>query len=485
VAQPDEAAELCRACAASADTITIQNVREHIVGVDAKVPLVNGRTVQYVNLDNAATTPPLDIVLDCSRRFFEWYASVHRGSGLKSLVSTHVYERCREVIGGFVGADPSYHALIFTQNATHALNKLAMHVCAADHHVVLTTLMEHHSNMLPWRKLGCEVQYAGVHREDGSLDVAGLEARIRANAGRLCLVSVSGASNVTGHITPIRRIARLVHEHGAMIAVDATQLIPHRPFAMGAPDDPERIDFIAFSGHKMYAPFGAGLLVGPRAVLDKMEPDIVGGGTVRAVTMDSVLWAPLPDREEAGTPNVPGCLALGVASKALSHIGMDTVAEHERELTRRALEKLTRMPGIHLYGLKDPTLQQDRLGVIPFTAAGLSHSKLAAVLGHEWGIGVRNGCFCAQPYVRDLLGISDQEMHRILDTLATGDHANIPGMVRISFGVYNTLEEVDYAIEALRSILTHGPRANYVLDSQYKDYVPHPSVVHLDDYLPI
>ena len=485
MASQDEALDLCRACAESANIVTIENVRDHVVGVDAQVPLVDGRQVQYVNLDNAATTPPLDIVLDCSRLFFEWYASVHRGSGLKSLISTHVYERCREVVGDFVGADPSYHALIFTQNATHALNKLAMHVCAAEHHVVLTTLMEHHSNMLPWRKVGCEVQYARIHREDGSLDLADLEAKIRANAGRLCLLTVTGASNVTGLLTPIRHLARLTHEHGAMIAVDATQLVPHRGFRMGAPDDPERIDFIAFSGHKMYAPFGAGLLVGPRAVLEKMDPETVGGGTVRAVTMEQVLWAPLPDREEAGTPNVPGCLALGVASKALGHIGMDNVAEHERELTRRALEKLTKIEGLRLYGLKDPGLATDRLGVIPMNAEGISHSKLAAILGHEWGIGVRNGCFCAQPYVRELLGISDEEMQRIVQKLAAGDHATAPGMVRISFGVYNTLEEVDYVAEALRSILAHGPRANYVLDTQYMDYVPNPPVVRLDDYLPI
>jgi len=455
------------------------------VGVDAQVPLVDGRQVQYVNLDNAATTPPLDIVLDCSRLFFEWYASVHRGSGLKSLISTHVYERCREVVGDFVGADPSYHALIFTQNATHALNKLAMHVCAAEHHVVLTTLMEHHSNMLPWRKVGCEVQYARIHREDGSLDLADLEAKIRANAGRLCLLTVTGASNVTGLLTPIRHLARLTHEHGAMIAVDATQLVPHRGFRMGAPDDPERIDFIAFSGHKMYAPFGAGLLVGPRAVLEKMDPETVGGGTVRAVTMEQVLWAPLPDREEAGTPNVPGCLALGVASKALGHIGMDNVAEHERELTRRALEKLTKIEGLRLYGLKDPALRTDRLGVIPMNAEGISHSKLAAILGHEWGIGVRNGCFCAQPYVRELLGITDAEMHSIVARLSAGDHATVPGMVRFSFGMYNTADEVDYAVEALRAALAHGPKVRYILDREHMEYVPETPVVCVRDLLPI
>jgi cysteine desulfurase / selenocysteine lyase len=489
VASPDEALELCRACVESAQAITMQNIREHVVGVENLVPLADGREVRYVNLDNAATTPPLSTVVDCSRFFFEWYASVHRGSGLKSLISTHVYEHCREVIAAFVGADPAVHALVFTQNATHALNKLAMRICSSakhpQEHVVLTTVMEHHSNMLPWRKLGCEVHYAAIHREDGTLDMANLEEKLRRYAGRLCLVAVSGASNVTGILPPIRRIARLAHEHGAMIAVDATQLIPHRAFQMGAPDDPERIDFIAFSGHKMYAPFGAGVLVGPRHVFEDSDPDTVGGGTVSAVTTDEVLWAPLPEREEAGTPNAPGALALGCATKVLTNIGMDAVAEHERELTRRALRRLTRIPGLQLYGLKDPDVREDRLGVISMNADRFPHSIFAAVLGHEWGIGVRNGCFCAQPYVRELLGVSDEEMRRLMTKLAAGDHATVPGMVRISFGVYNTPEEVDYAADAIEQILTHGPRANYVLDQQHMDYVPHPSIVRLDDYLPI
>lgn len=481
----DEVADLCQACCDLAEGITISTVRKRVIGVERKVPLHDGRQTTYVNLDNAATTPPLESVLTCSRMFLEWYGSVHRGSGLKAQISTHAFERCREVVAGFIGADLGYHTVIFTQNATHALNKLAMHLAPAPGQVILTTMMEHHSNMLPWRKLGCEVHHVRVHRDTGRLDMADFEDHLRRYAGRLAVVAVTGASNVTGILPPIRRIARLAHEAGAQVVVDATQLIPHRAFRMGAPDDPERIDFIAFSGHKMYAPFGAGVLAGPKAAFEEHEPDYVGGGTVHAVTMDEVMWAPLPEKEEAGTPNVLGCLAIGCAIKVLETIGMDNVAEHERELTRRALGKLQRLDGLTLYGLKDPQVGEDRLGVITMNAANLCHGKLAAILGHEWGLGVRNGCFCAQPYVRELLDISDAEMHSIVARLTAGDHATVPGMVRFSFGVYNTADEVDYAVEALRAVLADGPKARYILDREHMEYVPETPSVSLRDVMPI
>lgn len=481
----DEVADLCQACCDLAKGVTIETVRDFIVGVERKVPLHDGRQVTYVNFDNAATTPPLESVLKCSQMFLEWYGSVHRGSGLKAQISTHAFERCREVVADFIGADLNCHTVIFTQNATHALNKLALHLAPTPDQVVLTTIMEHHSNMLPWRKLGCEVYYVRVHPENGTLDMLDYEAKLRQYAGRIAVVTVSGASNVTGVIPPIRRIARLAHEAGAPVAVDATQLIPHRHFKMGAPDDPERIDFIAFSGHKMYAPFGAGVLAGPKTAFEDSDPDYVGGGTVHAVTMDAVHWAPLPEKEEAGTPNVLGCLAIGCVIKVLESIGMDNLAEHERALTRRALGKLRRIDGLTLYGLADPEVREDRLAVIPMNARNYTHGQLAAMLGHEWGIGVRNGCFCAQPYVRELLGITDAEMHAIVERLTAGDHANVPGMVRFSFGVYNTPDEVDYAIEALAAALAHGPQARYILDPQHHEYVPETPSVRVRELLPI
>ncbi|KPK59527.1 MAG: hypothetical protein AMK73_08580 [Planctomycetes bacterium SM23_32] len=460
-------------------------MRDFVAGLDRRAPLIDGGERTYVNLDNAATTPPFTPALDCLADFFHWYSSVHRGSGFKSLLSTHVYERCREVVGEFVGADPDHHTVIFVQNATHALNKLAMRVCGEGGHVVVSTVMEHHSNMLPWRKAGCTVDYAAVRPGDGSLDMDDLERRVRRHAGGLCLVTVTGASNVTGIMPPIRRIARLAHRYGAMMAVDATQLVPHRPFRMGEPDDPERVDFAAFSGHKMYAPFGSGALVGPRRCFEGGTPDMVGGGTIEAVTMDEVIWTRPPESDEAGTPNVPGALALGAAIHTLRAIGMEELAAHERALTRRLLAGLTRMPGVRLFGPADPDLAEDRLGVVALEAEGLGHAKLAAALGYEWGIGVRNGCFCAQPYVRELLGISRDEMSRILHKLAAGDHATVPGLLRISLGCYNTANEVDYVLEALGALVADGPRADYVLDDRYRDYVPRPAPFDLARWAPL
>ncbi len=480
----DNIEDLCRECEESAPVVRLDNVRAHIPGLDRTVPVVGGRQVPYVNLDNAATTPPFDTVVDCMGRFFEWYSSVHRGTGFKSLLSTHVYERCREVVADFVGADLSYHTLIFGQNATHAINKLAMRVCPGQDHTVITTLMEHHSNLLPWRKLGCDVLHARVSRADGGLDMADLQDKIERNAGRLCLVTVSGASNVTGEIPPIRAIARMAHEAGAMMALDATQLVPHRAFAMGEKDDPERIDFAAFSAHKMYAPFGCGVLVGPQWVFEQGAPDMVGGGTVHAVTLEDTIWAEAPERDEAGTPNVLGAVALATAARTLTSIGMDELAEHERVLTRRALSALKGMEGLTLFGQSDPELRRDRLGVITMAARDFDHAHLAAALGYEHGIGVRNGCFCAQPYVRELLGVSDQEMQQILRKLACGEHTDVPGMVRMSLGVYNTAEEVDQFVDALRQVLTDGPSSRYVLDALHKDYVPDTPTCDLSAYAP-
>ena len=480
-----EVLDICQKCGERAAAVSLRNVRRYVAGLDRRVPVVGGETKPYVNLDNSATTPPFSTVTECLEQFFHWYSSVHRGTGFKSLLSTHVYERCREAVADFVGADTGYHALIFVQNATHALNKLAQRVCAGRGSLVISTVMEHHSNMLPWRRLGCDVEYARVNPADGSLDLEDLEARIRRNRGRLSLVTVSGGSNVTGHMPPIRRIARLAHAYGARMAVDATQLVPHRPFRMGDPDDPERIDFAAFSAHKMYAPFGCGVLIGPQHVFEEGPPEVVGGGTINAVTMDEVIWAPPPERDEAGTPNVPGALALAAAIKTLDSIGMQQLAEHERMLTRRALRKLAAIDGLTLYGSQDADLTEDRLGVVTFNVGSIEHAKLAAVLGYEWGVGVRNGCFCAQPYVRELLGVSDDEMRSIVAKLAAGDHTTVPGMVRMSLGVYNTAEEVDYFVEALAAVLRDGPRGKYIQDPQHLDYTPDPPVFQIEQYAPI
>jgi selenocysteine lyase/cysteine desulfurase len=455
-----------------AEAVCLTTLRENVAGLDVFVPIYGGLSVPYANLDNAATTPPFVPVLRAIEQFGHYYSSVHRGTGFKSLLATHVYEECRRVVAGFIGADPSHHTVIFTHNATHALNKLARRLPLAPDDVVLITGMEHHSNILPWRQRGCVVATAAVYPRDGSLDLADLEAKLTHYGGRVKVVSVSGASNVTGSMPPLRRIARLAHRHGAWFVADGAQLVPHRPVQMGDPEDPERIDFLAFSAHKMYAPFGCGILAGPRAAFEDGAPDMVGGGTVYAVTSDAVVWQHPPDREEAGTPNLMGALALARAVRVYESVGMDDMAAHERELTRYCLRRLLAVKGLRLFGATEPEVHQDRLAVLAMEAEGISHGLLAAVLGHEWGIGVRNGCFCAQPYVRALLGLSDSETKTAVEKLAAGDHIAAPGLVRVSLCAYNTREEIDRLAEALRSVIARGPQARYVPAPDRLAYVP-------------
>ena len=245
--------------------------RKRIVGLDQQVPLLDGRLVPYINLDNAASTPPLQDVLDAIQQFLPYYASVHRGAGFKSRVRTTAYDLAHRTMACFVGAEPSTSAVIFGKNATEAINKLAFRYPLARRSVVLSTLMEHHSNDLPWRGRATVVR-AKVTR-DGRLDEEDFSRQLDAYGNRVALVTVSGASNVTGFVQPIHRLARKAHAVGARILVDASQLAAHRRIDVKPDTDPEHLDFVALSAHKMYAPFGTGALIGSRDVFLQGAPD--------------------------------------------------------------------------------------------------------------------------------------------------------------------------------------------------------------------
>jgi len=217
-------------------------------------------------------------------------------------------------------------------------------------------------------------------------------------------------------------------------------------------DDPEHLDFIALSGHKMYAPYGTGALIGPRSFFLEAGPDYSGGGTVHLVTPDKVYWAELPERDEAGSPNVMGAIAMAVAAKTLMNKGMDCIAEHESLLTAYALERLNAMPEIRLYGEIDPARSDERVGVIPFNLMGTDHALTAAIAGYEGGIGVRNGCFCAHPYVVDLLHLSPEAVEKWRTQFLAGNKSEMPGLVRMSFGCYSAREDVDRLIDMLGRI---------------------------------
>lgn len=431
--------------------------RERIVGKDLFMPVLGGRRVPYVNLDNAATTPPLRAVVDEVAQFLPYYSSVHRGSGYKSRVSTAAYDEAHRAVARFVGADPDTAAVVFGKNTTEAVNKLSYRYPLPKDAVVLTTLLEHHSNDLPWRARATVVR-AGV-TADGRLDEDDFDRLMAAHRDRIALVTVSGASNVTGFVQPVHRLARKAHAVGASILVDAAQLAPHRAIDVKDREDPEHLDFVALSAHKLYAPFGTGALVGRRDLFLQGAPEYRGGGTVDRVTADEVSWADVPAREEAGSPNVVGAVALAAALKALAG-SMDEIAAHERALTSYALRRLRCLPAVQVYGEADPDRLDDRVGVIPFNVRGVPHGLVAAVLGFEEGIGVRNGCFCAQPYVAALLGIG-----------ARGPRDDRPGMVRMSLGAYNTTEDVDALVEALARICRGDYGGNYERDDD-GSYLP-------------
>jgi selenocysteine lyase/cysteine desulfurase len=436
--------------------------RERVVGVHERVPLLDGRLAQYVNLDNAASTPPLKEVLEAVQGFLPYYSSVHRGAGFKSRLSTAAYDEAHDVIARFVGADISTSTVIFGKNTTEAINKLAFRYPLPPGSIVLSTAMEHHSNDLPWRARALVLR-AGVTSE-GRLDEGHFDQLLARFGERIRLVTVSGASNVTGFLQSIHHLARKAHAVGARILVDAAQLAPHRPIDIRPDYDPEHLDYVALSAHKMYAPFGTGALVGRRDTFLEGAPQYPGGGTVEIVTPTEVQWAGLPDREEAGSPNVVGAVAMAAAARVLMGEGMEDVVRHEAALTAYALERLRAVPGITLYGESDPARTGDRVGVISFNLRSAHHALVAAILGYEAGIGVRSGCFCAQSYVASLLGLelSDRVRRR----------AERPGMVRLSLGLYNTAEEVDALVAMVQRIADNDYDGEYYPLPGSGDFVP-------------
>lgn len=448
----------------------MKELRDQIVGIDHPVPLLDGSQTTYVNLDNAASTPPLQPVMDRLQQFLPYYSSVHRGTGFKSRLSTEAYDRAHQLIADFVGAQVDDMAVILGKNSTEALNKLAYRFPLDTDSVVITTQLEHHSNDLPWRARA-EVVHVAVTK-DGRLDEADFDRQLAKFGRRVKLVAVSGASNVTGFIQPIHRLAGKAHSVGAKILVDAAQLAPHRAIRMGQPQDPEHLDFLVLSAHKMYAPFGTGVLIGPKDIFLQSAPEYRGGGTVDIVTLDEVEWAGMPDRDEAGSPNVVGAVALAAAIETLVGYSMERIADHEHQLLGYALNQMQQIPGISLYGMPHEGGVDEKVGVIPFNLQGISHFKTAAILGYEYGIGVRSGCFCAHPYVVHLLDLPSEATSQWRKQMKAGDRSNMPGMVRVSFGCYNNQADVNRLIEALHQIADGGYRAEYQLDPASGEYTP-------------
>ena len=423
----------------TSEKITIDNVRDYIVGIDEPVELEDGKKVPLINFDNAATTPSLQPVMDEIEEEMKMYGSIGRGTSQKSDHSADVYDNTRTKILDFLNADEEKYTCFYVNSTTDGLNKLASALVESKDDLVLATRMEHHANDLSWRER-CKVIYAEVD-DQGRIRYDELERLLKENDVKF--VTVTAASNVTGYVTDVHRIAKMAHEHGAMIIVDGAQIVAHREFSMKGETPEEDIDFFVFSAHKMYSPYGGGAVVGPWEVLEEHMPEFYGGGTITIVKDYEQEYTVAPNKYEAGSPNYPGVVGLGKAIDVLRGIGFDKIEEHEKVLNKRLIDGLKKIDGVYMYG--DVENIEDRVGVVTFNVHDANSAYVAQYLAQLGGVATRRGAFCAHPYVWRLMGISDEEVDDFKDCTS----ANTPGMIRISFGIYNTEEEVDKFLEIL------------------------------------
>lgn len=441
---------------ARARAARLHKLAQEVIGLDVCYTLATGEHTRRIYLDSTASTLRLKVVQEVLDRFQPFYSNTHSVLHFGAKLSTHEYEWAHQMVLDFVQADPAIYTSFFVgSGATGGLNRVARTLRAKrpERDVVITSIMEHHSNDLPHRKHFREVVHVPAKvaaHALGCVDLRRVEEALQQYGERVNYVALTGVSNVTGIINPIQEVAKLAHRHGALMVVDAAQMAAHVPIAMTRDD----LDILAFSGHKIYAPGSPGVVVARQDVFTGIEPDEVGGGMVDMVYVDRYSVSPyFPHREEAGTPNISGAIGLAAALYALQQVGMDYLAAEENELIAYALERLATVPEILIYGETD-TVQCQRAGAISFNLKGLHHAFTAAVLNDYFNISVRNECFCAHPYVREMVRRSLAEDGDLSDAELEVLAEMHKGMVRASFGIYNTRQDVDALAAALHDLST-------------------------------
>lgn len=382
---------------------------------------VHGKPLVY--LDNASTSQKPKIVLEALEEYYTRYNSnIHRGLHKLSELATAEYEKARETVAKFIGAE--YEEVVFTRNTTESLNILAYLLLPQlqQRDEIILTPMEHHSNLVPWitlaRKYKLTVRYIPL-LPDGTLD---LETYKHMLTHKTKIVSITHASNVLGTVNPVEEMTKIAHQHDALVIVDGAQSVPHMPIDVKKID----CDFLAFSSHKMLGPTGIGVLYGKKKHLENMEPFLYGGGMINEVTYEHATWAELPWKFEAGTPNIADAIAFSEAILYLRKMGMKNIKEHEQTLTRYALQKLNQIEGLTTYG---PSAEK-RIGVVSFNLEEIHPHDVATLLDKQ-GIAIRAGHHCTMP------------LHKSL---------GIQSSCRASFYLYNTKEEIDYLCDALEKV---------------------------------
>ena len=444
------------------ENLLLSKVQNDFIGLDTVYTLADGRKTARVYLDSTASTLMMGAAHDMLEEFFDHYANSHSLLHFSAKITTSQYDWAHQRIISFLGADPEEYTCFFTGSGTTAgINRLArvFRDYRKDKDVVLISIMEHHSNDLPHRKHAGKVIHIPLKShssgQPGSLDMKSLQENLEKFQDQINYVAITGISNVTGIINPIHEIAELAHSYGALILIDGAQMAAHMPVQMSGYSNPAKnIDAFVFSGHKTYVPGSPGVVVCRKDILTAIEPEELGGGMVEDVFVDKyIIKDYFPDREEAGTPNIPGAIALAAAIEIMDRVGMETIYSEEDKLVLDTMERMEKIPDVIIYG-ETNSEKCSRAGSISFNIKEMHHGLVAAVLNDYFNIAVRNECFCAHPYVKELIlddmldaitDIPEEEIESIYKLLA--------GMVRASFGLYNKPEDVDALINALQEIV--------------------------------
>lgn len=468
---------------------TIDNIRDAIYGLDEKFEIEGGKKVPAINLDNGATTPPFKVVIEDINKKLLRYGSIGRGKGQKSQITSKIYKKGYKTVKKFVGADSNDYTVFYVNSTTDGMNKLASALITSPSDIVISTRMEHHANDLPWRERA-KVYYVDV-KEDGRLDIEGYYALLKEFGHKVKYVTVTAASNVTDYVNDVHTIAGIAHSFGAKIIVDGAQIIAHRKFSMIGKNPVENIDFFVFSAHKMYSPFGGGAVVGLKEMLTRKEdpknpkdpehwkhnnslvrhiPCFYGGGMVDSVLDNDVVYTGTHEIFEAGSPNYPGVVGMLKAMEVLTEVGFDNIEAHEQKLLKIAIEGLSKIPNVTLYG--DSTNYDDRVGTVAFNIDSKFNTEVAELLAEKRAIAVRDRAFCAHPYVRRLTNVIQSDM----DSTCGGREAP-EGMVRASFGIYTNEDDVKALIQTVKLIAeTIAPSDNgsleRILSASYASDMP-------------
>jgi len=441
----------------------LSRIRRDFIGLDTEYVLATGQTSRRIYLDSTASTLMMKTAYKAVEKYYQHYANTHSLLHFSAKISTQEYHWAHERILSFLGADPQHYTCFFTgSGSTAGINRIArvFRDYRPDRGTAFVSLMEHHSNDLPHRKHARKVVHIPFEMSSGNpgcIDLETLEMELERNKDSASYVAVTGVSNVTGIINPVYDIAELAHKYGAFILVDGAQMAAHIPVKISGHKNPARnIDAFIFSGHKTYVPGSPGVVVCRKDILSALEPEEVGGGMVDQVFVEHyTISANFPDREEAGTPNIPGAIGLAAAIDVMAKIGMELIYEDEEQLISYAIEKLLAVPNIAVYGETDCT-RCPRAASISFNILGIDHGLVAAALNDYYGIAVRNECFCAHPYVKEM--IMDYLVSRVGKVNFDDIDLNLKikaGMVRASFGLYSTRVDVDALISALNEIQAH------------------------------